>query len=98
MRQYTSSPSRCQAPPETDGDDVRALVDCHDAEAAANKELDNASAAIATWETHIRHMEMLRAGQLVPTHALHLWLQNWRAGAAQVDEYDKATITTDCTL
>jgi hypothetical protein len=96
-RQYRSSPSRCQVPPETEGD-VQALAICHDAEVAANKELASATAAITTWETHIHHMEQLRAGQLDPTHALHLWLQNWRAGAAQVAAYDKATVTTACTL
>jgi hypothetical protein len=65
---------------------------------AADKELAGASVAITTWETHIHHMEMLRAGQLDPTHALHLWLQNWHAGVAQVAAYDKATTTTNCTI
>lgn len=100
--QYTRSPSRC-AVPAGPGDDVsdlaaKAVAACRDAEAAANKELAQARTAIATWEMHIHHMEMLRAGQLNPSSALQLWLQNWRTGNAQVAAYDTAIASSNCEL
>jgi hypothetical protein len=97
QQRYTDSPSRCAVPPETSGD-TRALQQCHNAQLAADQELAGARVAIATWQTHIDHMEMLRAGKLDPTHALHLWTQNWRAGVAQVTAYDKAITTAKCPI
>lgn len=100
--QYTKSASRCAVPAWTADDPqkpaIEALAACHDAAAAADTELTQARTAIATWEMHIHHMEMLRAGQLNPSSALQLWLQNWRTGNAQVAAYDKALATSNCKL
>jgi hypothetical protein len=100
--QYTESASRCAVPAWTADDPqkpaIKALAACHDAEAAADKELAQARTAIATWEMHIHHMEMLRAGQLDPSKALQMWLQNWRTGNAQVAAYDHAIVTFACQL
>jgi hypothetical protein len=91
---YATSRARCAVPTGTadspNSEDVEVVRACGNASAAGDKVLGSARVAISTWEEHIRHMELLRAGKMDPTHALHMWLQNWRAGSDQVRAYDAA--------
>lgn len=91
---YASSGARCAVPTVTADSlqsmDLEVVRACGNASAAGDKVLGSARVAISTWEEHIQHMELLRAGKMNPAHALHLWLQNWRAGSNQVGAYDSA--------
>jgi hypothetical protein len=91
---YTSSGAHCAVPSvpasSLQSEDLEVVRACGNASGAGDKVLGSARAAISTWEAHIQHMELLRAGKMNPTHALHLWLQNWRAGSNQVGAYDTA--------
>ena len=72
---------------------------CQQAVQARNRTLRLGTTALATWEVHVHHMEMLRRGEMTPEEATHLWLQSWRTGDAQVRAYRAAAqeaSTTAC--
>jgi hypothetical protein len=58
--------------------------------AARHREIKRAAVALETWRTHVRHMEMLRRGEMSPEVATRMWLTNWREGSRQVDAYRSA--------
>ena len=67
-----------------------ALEECHRAVVARGRTLRRASVALATWEEHVHHMDMLRKGEMTPQQATDLWLQSWRQGMRQVESYQAA--------
>lgn len=88
-RQYQQRTYRCPAPvgKEATGD----LLDlCERSVAARTRVLKLARVALATWDHHVMHMEMLRKGTMSPARATQLWLQSWRAGQGQIDRYQAA--------
>jgi hypothetical protein len=91
---YKSSGARCAVPSvpasSLQSEELEVVRACGNASAAGDEVLGSARVAISTWEVHIQHMELLRAGKMNPAHALHLWLQNWRAGSSQLGAYDRA--------
>lgn len=102
---YASSRARCAVPVVTanslQSEDLEVVRACGNVSVSGDKVLGSARVAISTWEEHIGHMELLRAGKLDPAHALHLWLQNWRAGSDQVRAYDSAAanpVMNSCSL
>lgn len=87
-RHYEQRTERCPARwMATHNRDVRR---CHEAVAARNRTLHLASVALATWQHHVMHMEMLRRGEMTPQRAEQLWLQNWMKGNRQVRAYHRA--------
>lgn len=91
---YSTERARCAVPKAASkagsAKDLRALRACADAVAAEDAVLGRARIAGTTWEHHLTDMEALRAGKLSPTRAANMWLANWRAGAAQMKDYDAA--------
>jgi hypothetical protein len=63
---------------------------CAEAVAARARELATAGRALATWRVHVRHMEMLRTGEMTPAQATQLWLRSWHAGVKQLAAYRAA--------
>jgi hypothetical protein len=63
---------------------------CAAAVAARGLQLQEASVALATWRTHVHHMEMLRTGEMTPEEATQLWLVSWHQGAQELRSYDAA--------
>ena len=79
--------ARCPEPGRRASDELRG---CVAVVAARQRELNRAAVALSTWRTHVRHMELLRHGELSPEDATQMWLQNWRKGSHQVDAYRRA--------
>jgi hypothetical protein len=92
-RQYQQRTYRCPPPAgkQAPGD----LLDaCERSVAARNRVLKLARVALATWDHHVMHMEMLRKGTMSPARATTLWLQSWRTGQGQIDHYQAALSAT----
>ena len=49
-----------------------------------------ARTSIATWRTHVHHMDMLRLGTLSPEDATEMWLSMWQSGVRDLDAYEAA--------
>jgi hypothetical protein len=92
---YTTLQDRCGplesalAEPATDWEQT-ALEACADATVGRDAVLDAARTAVATWEHHIRDMELLRIGRLDPFDAEAMWRKNWMLGNAQMAVYRAA--------
>jgi hypothetical protein len=88
-QQYQQRTYRCPTPAgkQASGDP---LDTCERSVAARTWVLKLARVALATWDHHVMHMEMLRNGTLSPARATQLWLQSWRAGQGQIDRYHAA--------
>ncbi len=86
---YTTGRHACQKPEGTrvDNPAVLALMACKRAIDQRDDALGAARVAIGTWHHHVMDMNMVRAGTLSPTRAVKLWNQNWRIGAAELDDY-----------
>jgi hypothetical protein len=86
---YIAGTHSCRKPEGTrvDNPGVLALMACKRAIAQRNDALEAARVAIGTWHHHVMDMNMVRAGTLSPTRAVQLWNQNWRLGAAELDDY-----------
>jgi len=88
-RQFGQRTARCPMP--LDADEIgEELLGCTTAVAARNRILHSAHGALDTWRMHVRHMELLRNGEMTPQRATELWLQSWRQGQAEVDHYRAA--------
>jgi hypothetical protein len=57
--------------------------------------LEAARAAMRTWKTHVRHMEMLRMGHMSPAAATRLWLASWQHGIGELQTYRSAERAVD---
>ena len=71
------------------------LQTCQRAVAARGRELRLATVALGTWAQHVRHMEMLRRGEMTPQRATEMWLQSWRAGDREIAAYRAAARTAE---
>jgi hypothetical protein len=76
---------RCPAPAADAGSTK--VQRCERAVAANWKVLTVAQTALATWRTHVKHMEMLRSGMMSPAQATQMWLHSWHEGQGQVTRY-----------
>jgi hypothetical protein len=87
--QYRQRTTRCPPPAgrERSGDELDA---CERGVAERGQVLKVARVALATWQMHVMHMEMLREGKMTPARATQLWLQSWRLGQQQIDQYRSA--------
>ena len=79
--------ARCPKPVPRSPEQLRG---CAAVVAARQRELNRAAVALDTWRTHVRHLEMLRHGELSPEDATRMWLQSWRKGSHQVEAYRAA--------
>jgi hypothetical protein len=87
QRALDEDPARCPTP----GSRVSGeLQTCAATVAARRRELATAGVALGTWRTHVRHMEMLRRGEMSPGEATRRWLQSWRRGNAEMQAYRSA--------
>lgn len=77
---------RCPAPSGASAADPE-LATCHRAVAARSRTLHLATVALARWQQHVYHMDMLRNGLMSAQEATRLWLQNWRQGDREVRAY-----------
>jgi hypothetical protein len=68
----------------------RGQAHCAKAAALRARQLRKADEALATWATHVQHMEMLRRGDLDPATATRMWRTSWRSGVRQLHRYDRA--------
>lgn len=64
--------------------------ECAVAVTARARELATAGQALASWRVHVRHMEMLRTGEMTPTQATQSWLRSWHAGVKELAAYRAA--------
>jgi hypothetical protein len=87
--QFQQRTLRC-APAGQQASGDKQLAACQRSVAARSRVLHLAHKALATWRMHVMHMEMLREGKMSPARATQLWLQSWRAGQAEIDEYRTA--------
>lgn len=87
QRAFDERPARCALPVGRGSDELRT---CAEAVADRHRELDRAAVALDTWRTHVRHMEMLRRGQMTPGEATRMWLESWREGNREVEAYRSA--------
>jgi len=87
QRDYNQRTARCPMPVTRASEELRA---CAAVIGARRRELDRAAVALDTWRTHVRHMEMLRRGEMSPEEATRMWLQSWREGSRQVEAYHSA--------
>ena len=69
-----------------------AARDCMRASVSGDRVLAAAKTAIATWQHHVHHMEMLRNGQLTAAQATQMWQMSWRAGQHELVEYGHASM------
>jgi hypothetical protein len=67
-----------------------AALQCTEAVAARARELATAERSLATWRIHVRHMEMLRKGEMTPAQATRLWLASWHKGVRELSAYRAA--------
>ena len=65
----------------------RALRPCARQVEAEVSVLRGATTSVETWEEHIRHMDMLRLGDLSPEEATRMWLSMWQSGARDLEAY-----------
>ncbi len=86
-RAFAQRTARCPMPASRASD---ALRGCAAVVGARHRELNRAAVALDTWRTHVRHMEMLRRGEMSPEEATRMWLNSWREGSRQVDAYRSA--------
>ena len=86
-RTFDQRTARCPMPVGRASDELR---DCAAGVAARHRELRRAAVALDSWRTHVRHMEMLRRGEMSPEDATRLWLESWRKGSRQVSAYRSA--------
>lgn len=63
---------------------------CAAAVAARNRQLSRARITLATWRTHVGHMEMLRRGEMTASQATALWLTSWQKGKVELADYRAA--------
>jgi hypothetical protein len=91
MRDYFHRTARC--PLTRPGTMTSAEATCARSVAARGKVLYYAAIADARWREHVRHMEMLRAGEMSADEATRLWLLNWRKGAQELRKYRAAADT-----
>ncbi len=66
---------------------ARALRPCARQVEAEIRVLREARTSVDTWEEHIRHMDMLRLGDLSPEDATRMWLSMWQRGARDLEAY-----------
>lgn len=66
---------------------ARALRPCARQVEAEVRVLRGATTSVDTWEEHIRHMDMLRLGDLSPEEATQMWLSMWQSGARDLEAY-----------
>jgi len=88
-RRFDQRTARCPMPlasEQVDGQVRR----CATAIDARFRVLHSARVGLDTWRMHVRHMEMLRSGEMTPARATELWLQSWRQGQTEVDDYRAA--------
>lgn len=69
---------------------ARALPGCVRAVEAKKRTLRAAMTSVDMWDEHVRHMDMLRRGELSPEDATSMWLSMWQVGVRDLDAY-KAT-------
>jgi hypothetical protein len=81
--------TRCSSPPgmADHATHLEHLAACRQAANAREAELSSGRTAIATWRTHIRDMELLRAGKISPFVGLMRWNKNWKKGDAELQDY-----------
>jgi hypothetical protein len=60
------------------------LRSCARRVALEREELEADQVAMQTWRGHVRHMEMLRMGQMSAATATRLWLASWRQGVREL--------------
>jgi hypothetical protein len=75
------------------------VAGCADVVHARSRQLATADRTLATWQEHVRHMEMLRHGHLSPARATRMWLASWEEGVREIDAYDAAkaeAVDGDC--
>ena len=72
-----------------------ALATCVQRVSRERQALEAARAALRTWATHVRHMEMLRMGHMSPAVATQLWLTSWRHGIQELRAYQGAVRAVD---
>jgi hypothetical protein len=65
-------------------------VQCVESVAARARELATADRSLATWGVHVRHMEMLRKGEMTPARATQMWLASWHEGVRGLAAYRAA--------
>jgi hypothetical protein len=71
------------------------LRSCAERVAQERTAFEDARIAMRTWKAHIRHMDMLRAGQMSPATATRMWLASWRRGVEQLRAYRAAVRAVD---
>jgi hypothetical protein len=69
---------------------ARALAGCAPHGEAQIAVVRAATTSIDTWDQHVKHMDMMRLGELSPAKATEMWLSMWRAGVRDLDAYDAA--------
>ena len=70
---------------------AKALPACSRRVQAELTALRAARTALATWDVHIHHMDMLRLGQMSPEEATTMWLASWQQGVHEIDDYEAAS-------
>lgn len=66
---------------------ARALPGCARQVAAEVGAFRAATTSIDTWDDHVRHMDMMRLGELSPERATRMWLSMWQDGVRDLDAY-----------
>lgn len=69
---------------------ARALPGCARQVEAKVRTLRAATTSIDTWDRHVRHMDMMRLGELSPEVATRMWLSMWKEGVRDLDTYRSA--------
>lgn len=69
---------------------ARALPGCARQVEAQIAVVRAATTSVDTWDQHVKHMDMMRLGELSPAKATEMWLSMWQAGARDLDAYDAA--------
>ena len=88
LRQFDNRTVRC--PTAVGAQEPQELRSCSVAVAARGRTLHAARVALDIWRGHVRHMEMLRTGEMTPQRAVELWLRSWHQGQAAVERYRAA--------
>jgi hypothetical protein len=87
QRLLEQTAARCPRPVGPMSDELRA---CAAVVEAGHHELQRAAVALHTWRTQVRHLEMLRHGEMTTEEAMQLWLEGWRERRSQVVAYRSA--------
>lgn len=93
-QRFDQRTARCPVPARS-AEATTGLESCHQAVAARKQAIRLATVALRTWEEHVHHMNMLRAGDMTPEEATALWLQSWRQGDREARDYRTAEQTAE---